>query len=1461
LIGLVAHVGVLAILAVVLSPLSSNSAAAAESQPGFCSAVPPINEQPKCIPADRIADAIYIPGPISISGPTVTQVGYLDYTLTVPLPAIPACAYGNAVVYVTPCIESGPSITPSGWRPVYQYFGALPAGSSYQFNGGTTTLRLPASNTRTVLLESFVRIYTGNRFAPTEKINIVYATIGGSPVTGAPTADFTFETNGGEISFRSTSTDPAGKTLFDAWNFDDAGTTAVGANPSHIYTKPGNYNVRLTSTNTDQTSGTVTKVVPVKAPKLGVSIDLLEGAAPPLKPDTPVKARVTVSAPAGGVGALNDIRFTGGNLLEVAPGDAFVISDGPAPPVPVAGFALQPGQKKTFDVTIDPKIIGRYTISSEVTATDETGTKQTATASSPGEIGQALQIEFTFDPPTADQPEGLNGPEPVDMTATIAFKNTTAEAMTDVLFRSLRVDRTKAGQLLAVTQTGGIDPGTEGVSIGALAAGQTKKVTATFRATDDAEVEFSALATAKFANDRTEIGLGKRRWSVKPKYLLALNTRTTNPAAGLLPAGEVARISGTIKNLSTSATVEVGPLYPTLVGNGGSMSLAWDDIGLDPKALTPSQGVTLEPSESRNFTVRILTSYSEPRGISGQLTAGGGTTLTATFTPWGKATFEDGTTALVTPEQIRTTDGDLSKRISIDDSITIPEYSWVTHVAAVTVGGIEGLWNAACSMVTGLIDLAKLPYTVLVAAAEIQAQVWKESTPAERILLVADTTAMGVAILLRSAKNGAEALPDLYKRVNDYTLKAMTDMENDWQIGDWTNTARLWSSYGADAIGQVVIPIALAKIAKAPATVAVLARVQEALNARMAPLVGRAATATRIEELVPILESLASGTELLPTQLETLYGITEAEYAALKKIGDDLGILMTVRSRHETSIKWIRDFAAKLKPEALKIKSISEMDTKLGYRASDIGRLVFKKPKALIAFEKGEGSIGEAMGKVAAEAGFEPGSMEWQNAFDRQMLRVKEWRKYEKEYKRLDSQGWIDVSVDYGSNAAVDSLANAKSSLGVSKVNLGKYEGFQLRSVGPVGEEEYVVEMFNRQEGRFVPITGDIDPIAFTHLDGSALTAAEHARVLDAMRLDPLLQAQHGESATFVKGGVEFTVNQFKPGEPGLQIAPGSSLPRVVRINAEKSRWANPFDYHIHMDGGFVYSGSYIPRTASPLPAYVVPTAAIPALGKVRALPAATTAAANVGRCRVTYGTPIRNINTIVDTQGKLARLAGPKNNQVQEDPALHSQCFSAGPDIPLVVSPSTVVLEGTAVDEVEVEIPTGEQGWGEQSADLRIGDQVVIGAGGATAETRTITAFGSIIVDRPLEFAHEAGEAIVVTAMVPRESGGGTTTTTVTPTVPSTTNAPSTTIVATTVPATAGSPAVQGITTTRSGAQSTPAPASSNSGSGAVTAASLAVTGNDSSRTAGLAFCMAGLGIVLMALAKRRVRQRHQPR
>jgi PKD repeat protein len=1195
---------------------------------------------------------------------------------------------------------------------------------------------------------------------------------------GVPTASMADPVLGdpGHFEFASTSTDSLGEVLTETWDFGDpdsgAANTATGPLASHAFTRPGTYTVTLTVRNQSGREDSTSREITVAAPTLSLSIELLGGATPPLPDDAPVDVRVTARASADGVGDLSGLTFDGGVLLS-SPGDLFTLVTGPTPEPPGAGFTLSPGASQSFDLRLLPAGVGSYTLSSTLRGVDAADEPVEATATSPGEVGSALEVTLAIDPPFADQPEGDQGPEPVDATLTITVRNTTDTPLTDVNLRSLRVDRTKAGQLLAVEQTGGVSPDPiDGHPLGALGAGESVELTATFRATDDAEVEFSAMATAA-AGTANVIGTRTLRWSVKPQYLLAFESHVVHPSGtGLLPAGDPFTIRGTVSNLSNSATLDLGPLFPELAGNAGLMTLTYNALGDPPGTLAVPPKLTLGPGDDMEFNLKVTTGWSDPRG-TGDVLPHGGVRAIVTFTPWGTATLEDGTVVDIEPAQIKSTAEDLERTIHIDDSIAIPPFEPLAFGGAVMVGAVEGVTSAVAAIVHGLVDLAQLPAAVLMSTAHYQEQIWNSFTDDEKQAFVDDAGLLIAAVLSRNAEFGKRDATQLYEQVKAVTLQSMTEMANNWEVGDYTQTVEMYTRFGTDAIAQVAVPIALGKLARSPQAVAALERAQQAIQTRMAPVLARLQTVERIEELGPILDALASGTHLTPAEVATLYGITPEELVELQQLATKYKFLLTVRARHVSSIDWIRNFGALLKPEVLKLKSVSEMDVRLGYRPQDLGSLVFKKPAPLAHFDAVGGDYDQIVAQFLQSKGFTPDTPEYLKALSRIEARTKEWRKFEKDYKFWNKRGFIDVSFNYKGNAIDDTV----------RKGTGQYRGFRLRTIG---DEEYVIEFLDNKTGRFVPVTGDIDPIAFTHLDGSPLTMEEHAALIDDMRKNPLLQAQHPESATFVKGGTEFIESQFKPGEPGLQIAPGGLAPRVARFNREQSRWANPRDYHLQWDGGFVHAGASRPPAAVPGAPDLAAAAALPtsAAAQTPALALSGHAGAEgavMGRCRLTYSTAQEAVPLYVNDQGEIMEVVDGTPVPWAQGPS----CFQEGPLVDVAILPTSLVgtgttttgtattgsaLTGTATTGTAAlggTIPAGSTrlplsndprlaGIGLDGFD--VDQKIIINPGTATAETRTVVGIGSLLLDEPLSFDHEPGEVIVVIEVpdeLPRTGGG----------------------------------------------------------------------------------------------------------
>ncbi len=89
---------------------------------------------------------------------------------------------------------------------------------------------------------------------------------GTPPANQPPVAAFTSSVSGLTASFdASGSSDPEGATLAYAWDFGD-GTFGTGMTPSHTFTAAGDYTARLTVTDDQTASNSVTHVVTVTAP-------------------------------------------------------------------------------------------------------------------------------------------------------------------------------------------------------------------------------------------------------------------------------------------------------------------------------------------------------------------------------------------------------------------------------------------------------------------------------------------------------------------------------------------------------------------------------------------------------------------------------------------------------------------------------------------------------------------------------------------------------------------------------------------------------------------------------------------------------------------------------------------------------------------------------------------------------------------------------------------------------------------------------------------------------------------------------------------------------------------------------------------------------------------------------------------------------------------------------------------
>ena len=114
-------------------------------------------------------------------------------------------------------------------------------------------------------------------------------------------------------------------------------------------------------------------------------------------------------------------------------------------------------------------------------------------------------------------------------------------------------------------------------------------------------------------------------------------------------------------------------------------------------------------------------------------------------------------------------------------------------------------------------------------------------------------------------------------------------------------------------------------------------------------------------------------------------------------------------------------------------------------------------------------------------------------------------------------------------------------------------------------------EIFNPKTKKWGSITGDIDLIAITKADGSALSDIEHVKILKELRNSPF-GSQHPESLTWTKGD-KFWFDKKKSylvDEDLVQAGPDGVF-RSVKFNEKLSdpeNWTK-LNYRVFWNGGY----------------------------------------------------------------------------------------------------------------------------------------------------------------------------------------------------------------------------------------------------------------------------------------------------
>lgn len=805
-----------------------------------------------------------------------------------------------------------------------------------------------------------------------------------------------------------------------------------------------------------------------------------------------------------------------------------------------------------------------------------------------------LQVTIATRPGSVDIQQTPSGPKPVDVQVDVTAKNlgtTTVDHVT--LPSNLTLGwhiASPASGAIPITQTAAPSP----LDLGSLAPGAAKTGTYTLHDTGDGDFDIDALLTADDGGSTVK-GFGRLEFKPDSQLLIfnaSLGARVRSQAnPSLIKAGTPFLINISLENRSYYRKIAVDGIAPELSGNAadGHVQVANVPVGNfqpagDLSEVAPSPIVELEPRQKRDFYAIVRTGYSDPFAEG---SSKGGTRADAKFSPPTVQIIPaTGDPTVAAADRVVVAPGSDDFPVGIDDSTPPPPpFTFSNVVWSVGKGLIYGMWRATWGTARGIFwDLPQLAFRAVIAVPTFalnemdhMVELWyalKDDPAAQRAYLAAVVAKVEEAYaeapeLLAKVKN----LPGT---VNGAVLGAMTKFANDWSAGRWDLALTDLTATSTDAVIQLAFAVGPGVLARFPKAAAVWEATKAKTFAKASGVLERAIK--RIEPAAQALRQLRGtvvpGLWFTTRQLQKLYGVSAREAEWLANFTRTNKISVVLRSRAEESIAWL-DRGALMKPYWIKAKNVNWADVEyLGFHEGDVGRVVLRKPPPFSHVEE----------KLIAN-GIERNSAEWLEVQKRWRQRNEELTKWLPEYKKWDRAGKAEGKWPWQENG-VDPTVRA------DQPSLEPFKLIELK--GKDGATEFIPKVFNKTLGNcathpkpecYVSITGDIDLIAITKADGTALSDPEHVRILEEMAAGPL-GIQHPESATWVEGKKEKGENQlffFKAKFDYLnndghcclaQFGPDGRT-RAVRYNQFLSRFARKFSARAKLKYRIVWDGGY----------------------------------------------------------------------------------------------------------------------------------------------------------------------------------------------------------------------------------------------------------------------------------------------
>lgn len=1120
-----------------------------------------------------------------------------------------------------------------------------------------------------------------------------------------PEASFDVEAVAGDPAsyrFLDTSVDPDGGWLTANWDFGD-GTTGTGPFPTHTFTLPGTYVVRLTVTNPKGLSDVATEEVVVKAPELSVSTRRVNGTTGPVGLNEEFELDVVVGASADGVGNLTDVGFVESPLDY----DETILEliEGPTP-APLDPFELAPGEERATRYRFRALRNGTTPLTSKVRATDAAGTEIERELASELTVGQSpLTVSVITEPESITELayDSDLQPIPQPVTVTVGITNNSDDDVEDVVVSDDLVLESLLGPVAGVFPLEEVDGPLSGARLGSIAAHASEWVTFSLRAMAPGLIDVRALVTSAAGP-----AVGSTPFSIATPYQLAFKAQLVGVADGATIAGGTSYDAlMTLKNVSDDTlVVRIGP---TTTGNaaGGVPTIGPDD---PPDS---AAGLRVElPPESDPVVLRATVNTIDH----------GGSVSRIGWTPH-VAVVEDGVEAPLDPSAVFTADGSGPYELSVTSSVELPPPPLTVgsgiHLFLDTIG--EGLYNTAVGFdALGRAALqnpisADNPtfrwlveyYTALYhVATDLTAGEWQA---------VKDYAVEGLVLSGFDATSAARAVDDFVQgEFRDFLATFPSTHPSTW---DWTAII----SFTGRTVGENIDIVVSLPLAARKAVMRAVVSEELDLTERVLARVAATQEASASARIALGVNFLHDADPLDLVARTRLFGVDPAIDRGLLAIARKWGIVIGVRPRSVAAEAWIRAGALPKPPALDFLKSVNDIDVRfLGYRPVDEGSLVFRPPRP--------------WADVAADLANEPVEVvdavraRWERHLDA-------WNTRQDQVARYLDDG-IDIPVPDRLDGTYNSVPNFNASVYERRM-------MQLEPVTmPDGAQGYVVKVADAN-GELRRVASDVDLAYIGNADGTGLSPSIRAAIGKDLAA---IGIQHFESYTFVKTGQRAEIlAPFVHGAPGNQallLYHPSGSTRAARFDPAKSIVGpTPGEPSFLYLSGAELKGPVTgvrSMTIDPLqpvtrPVYLSPSSLRPA----------TPGPVGMGFSH--------------DPDAVVARL-GPGNRfeTWMQGPGWTQLTDTAHDGDMLPTLPQTSVASATPAGATQLainDLGTIAPDWPEDTSWFRAGDKVVVNPGGANEETATVIGLGSLLLDAPLRFSHEPGEMVSVMSTAGIES------------------------------------------------------------------------------------------------------------